>query len=213
MIGLAPRSLRLAGLAAAWLLLWLPPLRPVLESDMALHMAVQLPLLAILGALLAPLVRAGEPSWLAEADWLGIPGLMLAFLASSFWMLPRALDGALADPRMEAAKFVSVPLLIGLVAAASWRRMPSLGRAFIIANFISKLGILGGLYLAAPVRLCAYYRLDQQVAAGWLLLGLAAAASLLWFIAAFVGRPVPAPRPGAAEARRIGFPALPARPG
>lgn len=178
------------GLAAAcgsWILLWLPAVRGALESDMALHMAVQMPLLIALGLLLAAAVRRREPRWLAAADWLGIPGIVAVVLATSFWMLPRAMDQAVADPRIDFVKFLSLPLLVGLPLGLSWRRMPPLGRAFIWANFIPKLGAIGGLYLAAPTRLCAYYRLDQQELAGWTLIAVAVALGMAWFVAAFVG--------------------------
>lgn len=180
---------------AAWLLLFLPPVREALESDMALHMVVQLPLLLALGLILAPALRAAEPRWLAEADWLGIPGLLLVVFASSFWMLPRMLDRAIADPLVDLAKFISLPLLGGLPLGLSWRRMPGLGRAFVCANFIPKLGAIGGLYLAAPVRLCSYYRLDQQTEAGWWLVAIAVTLGLSWFVAALVGWPRPACAP------------------
>jgi hypothetical protein len=170
-------------------LLWLPPLRLALESDMTLHMLVQLPLLAGVGFALAATLRPLEPRWLAEADWLGIPGLLLVVFATSLWMLPRMLDAAIADPAVDAAKFLSLPLLVGLPLALSWRRMPPLGRAFVWANFIPKLGAIGGLYLAAPTRLCAYYRLDQQAGAGWALIAVAVALGLAWFVIAFVGWP------------------------
>jgi len=179
---------RLSALAAvAWLSLWLPPLRLVLESDMAVHMALQVPLLITLGMVLAAIVRCHEPRWLADADWLGIPGIVAVIFGTSFWMLPRALDGAVADPAIDLAKFLSLPLLVGLPLGLSWRRMPPLGRAFIWANFIPKLGAIGGLYLAAPTRLCAYYRLDQQAVAGWTLIVIAIVLGTLWFIAVFVG--------------------------
>lgn len=187
--------------AGLWLALWLSPVRHALEHDMALHMTVQLPLLALVGILLAPALRPAEPRWLAEADWLGIPGIALVFFASSVWMLPRALDAALADSGIDLVKFVTVPLLVGLAGASSWRRMPALGRGFVLANIISKLGVLGGLYLAAPVRLCAYYRPDQQAATGRALLAVAAAASLLWLIAALCGWPRP-PSPAAARQKK-----------
>ncbi|HXW29521.1 MAG TPA: hypothetical protein VEK55_09150, partial [Xanthobacteraceae bacterium] len=61
--------------------------------------------------------------------------------------------------------------------------------AFLWANFIPKLGAIGGLYLGAPTRVCAYYRFDQQAVAGWTLIAVAAALGLLWFLAAFVGWP------------------------
>ncbi|ABE63488.1 conserved hypothetical protein [Nitrobacter hamburgensis X14] len=171
----------------SWLALWLWPVRIALESDMAVHMTIQVPLLIGIGLLLASGVRAYEPRWLADADWLGIPGIVMVVLGTSFWMLPRALDRAVADPLVDAAKFLSLPLLVGLPLGLSWRRMPPLGRAFIWANFIPKLGAIGGLYLAAPTRLCAYYRLDQQAVAGWTLIVLAVVLGLLWFIVAFVG--------------------------
>lgn len=175
--------------AAMWMVLWLPPLHGLLESDMAAQMAVQLPLLIGVGLLFAPVFRRYEPRALAEADWLGISGLVLVVFATSFWMLPRMLDLALADPLTDLGKFLSLPLLGGLPLGLSWRRMPGLGRAFVWLNFIPKLAAIGGLYLAAPTRLCAYYRLDQQAAAGWTLIAVAAALGILTFLVAFAGWP------------------------
>lgn len=171
----------------SWLVLGLGPLRIALERDMAVHMVVQVPALIGLGLLLAVFVRRYEPRWLAAADWLGIPGILLVVFGTSFWMLPRALDDAVADPLFDLAKFLSLPLLVGLPLGLSWRRMPPLGRAFIWANFIPKLGAIGGLYLAAPTRLCAYYLLDQQESAGWTLIAIAVALGISWFVAAFIG--------------------------
>lgn len=156
---------------------------------MVVHMTVQLPLLGCTGYLLATVIRPREPRWFAEADWLGIPGLLLMIFATSLWMVPRMLDAALASPLIDLAKFLSLPLLVGLPLGLSWPRMPALGRAFVWANFIPKLGVIGGLYLAAPVRLCAYYRLDQQATTGTVLISVAAALGLTWFIVAFVGWP------------------------
>jgi hypothetical protein len=177
----------LAAAFASWLVLWLPVVRGALERDMAVHMAVQMPLLIALGVLFGAAARRHEPRWLAAADWLGIPGIVAVVLATSFWMLPRAMDQAISNPFVDLAKFLSLPLLVGVPLGVSWRRMPPLGRAFIWANFIPKLGAIGGLYLAAPTRLCSYYRLDQQQLAGWTLIAVAVALGLTWFIAAFVG--------------------------
>jgi hypothetical protein len=176
-----------AAAAGSWLVLWLPPMRTVLESDMTLHMAVQLPLLIALGVLVAAAASHREPRWFAEADWLGIPGIVAVVFGTSFWMLPRALDQAVSDPWIDLLKFLSLPLFVGMPLGLSWRRMPPLGRAFIWANFIPKLGAIGGLYLAAPTRLCTYYRLDQQQLAGWTLIAIAVALGMTWFVAAFVG--------------------------
>ena len=195
---------RFAAAIGTWLALW--QARIALESDMAVHMTMQMPLLIGIGVFLAAGVRSHEPRWLAEADWLGIPGIVMVVFGTSFWMLPRALDGAVADPWVDAAKFLSLPLLVGLPLGLSWRRMPPLGRAFIWANFIPKLGAIGGLYLAAPTRLCAYYRLDQQAAAGWTLIGLAVVLGTLWFIVAFVGWPARALRRPLSVAPLVVFP-------
>ena len=154
---------------------------------MAMHMVVQMPLLIALGVLLSTAARRHEPRWLAEADWLGIPGIAAVVLGTSIWMLPRALDQAISDSRIDLLKFVTLPLLVGMPLGLSWRRMPLLGRAFIWANFIPKLGAIGGLYLGAPTQLCAYYRLDQQVLAGGTLIAVAVALGITWFVAAFVG--------------------------
>jgi len=170
-------------------LIWLEPLRDRLEGDMALHMAVQLPLLIALGLVMASALRRWEPRALAEADWLGIPGLVLVGFVTSLWMLPRMLDWALADPLIDLAKFLSLTLLVGLPLGLSWPRMPGLGRAFVWANFIPKIGAVGGLYLAAPTRLCAFYRLDQQATAGWTLIAISAALGLATFVAALAGWP------------------------
>jgi hypothetical protein len=177
----------LIGAYGFWLILWLPAIRGGLERDMALHMAVQMPLLIALGVLVAAAARGHEPRWLAAADWLGIPGIVAVVLGTSFWMLPRTLDQAVSDSRVDLVKFLTLPLLVGMPLGLSWRRMPPLGRAFIWANFIPKLGAIGGLYLGAPTRLCAYYRLDQQELAGWTLIAVAVALGLTWFIAAFIG--------------------------
>lgn len=171
----------------AWGILWLA--RAPLESDMALHMTLQLPLLIGIGYIFATFLRRHEPRWLAEADWLGIPGLLLVIFATSFWMLPRKLDLVLSNPWADFAKFASVPLLCGLPLGLSWPRMPALGRAFLWANFIPKLAAIGGLYLAAPTRLCAYYRLDQQATAGAALIAVAVALGLSWSAVLFIGSP------------------------
>jgi hypothetical protein len=108
-----------------WTILWLS--RVAFEHDMAVHMTVQMPLLACVGLLLASILRPREPPWLVEADWRGIPGLLAVAFATSFRMLPRMLDAALAHPLIDLAKFVTLPLLVGLPMGLSWPRLPGFG--------------------------------------------------------------------------------------
>ncbi|HKT17022.1 MAG TPA: hypothetical protein VJR47_03200 [Stellaceae bacterium] len=171
-----------------WLVLAAPVSRHALEGAMILHMAVQLPLLALVGVFLAAALRSREPDWLARADWLGLCGVTLALFAMAYWMVPRSLDSALADPRIELAKFLSTPLALGLPLGLSWPRVPPLGRAFLIANFISMVGTLGALYLTAPLRLCLSYALDQQKLTGEALIAAAVALTAFFLLAALLGQ-------------------------
>jgi hypothetical protein len=102
-------------------------------------------------------------------------------------MFPRALDGALASPIMELAKFFSLPLLAGLPLALSWPRASLVGRGFIVANAISMLAVVGWLYRVSPVRLCNYYLFDQQVMLGNALLWLALLLGLAFGARLFIG--------------------------
>jgi hypothetical protein len=167
-------------------LLALPTLREAMERDMARHMLVQIPLLALCGWLCAPSPAAGRNS-AAAWDRHGIAGILTANLAAAYWMLPRTLDNAIASAAFEAAKFISLPLLVGVPLRRSWPRLPMLGQGFVIANAVSMLGIAGWLYLAAPVRVCVYYLIDQQEIVGRALLHLAGAITLAVLVRAFVG--------------------------
>lgn len=180
---IAPRLLPLACGFAAWAMLALPPVRAALESEMALHMIVQLGSLFLIGVVIGSALRPAEPAFVCEADWLGLPCISLSFLAASIWMIPRALDGALANLSIEAAKFLSLPLLAGLPAAWGWPRLPALARGFVAANAISMMATVGALYVMAPARLCQFYRIDQQGTAGLALIAgscVAGLACLLW---------------------------------
>jgi hypothetical protein len=163
------------------------PVRSVLESSMAGQMLIQMPLLALTGALCA---QAVPPCWKVSVDrWNrgGLPGMLLASFVATYWMLPRALDAALASAFAEAAKFVSLPLLLGLPVALSWHMLHPIAKGFVVANWISMLAVLGWLYRAAPLRLCNYYLLDQQIVAGDALIAIAIAATGAWFALAVIG--------------------------
>ena len=143
-----------------------PPVRHALESVMYAHMLVQIPLLAVAGILGASVLPASLKARVREWNRGGVSGTLLALLVSSWWMVPRALDWALASPLMEAAKFTTLPLLVGASIALSWSPLGSMGRGFVVANVLPMWAVVGWLYIAAPVRVCNYYLVDQQVVAG-----------------------------------------------
>lgn len=164
-----------------------PTTRAALESGMVGHMLVQIPLLVLAGAWLAADLPAAFKARVFACDPKGLAGILMALFASSYWMLPRALDAALADAGVEAAKFVSLPLLVGLPLALSWGRLSLIGRGFIWLNGLSMLAVLGWLYAVAPLRVCNNYLAAEQALAGRLMLGIAVGLALLTAVRAFIG--------------------------
>ncbi|MCC6640221.1 MAG: hypothetical protein IT386_03540 [Deltaproteobacteria bacterium] len=174
------RALRRASLPLiACALLALPPLRPLLDATMTLQMLVQIPLLTTLGWRLAGAVPRGAGDAMGRWNADGISGLVLASMAALPWMLPRALDAAVDDSWVAAAKFVSVPLLIGLPLGISWPRMGFVVRGVFFMEFVATCFRLGWIYLASPGRLCSNYLLGDQQQLGRLLLLIGASVTLL----------------------------------
>jgi hypothetical protein len=169
-----------------WLVLLMPPLRAGLESSMALHMLVQLPLLALVGlawgrawAAAPTISRRGRVlAWLQTFNRGGATGLVLVSFTMLLWMLPRWLDAARLDMTVDIVKFLSVPLAFGAALAISWPRCPPIARAVIHLEGIATLLRFGWGYLAADQRLCLVYLLEDQQRVGVLLLWLAAAWAL-----------------------------------
>lgn len=177
-------------LAAAALigLLATPPLRAWLEADMRLHMLVQFPLLVVAGMLAATGMAPRWRALLARWNRHGITGLLCAALVGMFWMLPKALDDAVAWPWLDAAKYLSLSLGVGVALAVSWRPAGLIGRGLFLGNLLPMLAVVGWLYLVAPVRLCNAYLPDQQAATGSLLVAAGVAGALLWLASFFLPR-------------------------
>ncbi len=159
---------------ALWVALAVPPLRHASESAMTLQMLVQIPLLALCGWWQARAVPPGLARRLRAWNRSGISGLLLASVTGLVWMVPRMLDAALGDPWVELAKFLSVPLLIGMPVAASWPRAGFVVRGVVLSELIATTFRLGWLYRVAPVRLCSNYRLNDQQRLGSYLLAIGA---------------------------------------
>ncbi|MCM2253336.1 MAG: hypothetical protein NDJ19_13320 [Ramlibacter sp.] len=187
------------GAAALYLVLATPSVRGWMEASMTGHMLVQIPLLAAIGALSCRLLPWRLQDRLLAAAGGAIPCVLLATFASTYWMLPRALDDALTHGWNEAAKFLSLPLLVGLPLGLAWKRLEVMGRSFVWTNAISMLAVLGWLYIAAPVRVCNNYLVDQQESAGWWMVQLAVLLFACWLGSLFVGGPRMAGAPGVAS--------------
>jgi hypothetical protein len=173
-------------------LLALPAARGLLEREMIAHMLVQIPLLAVAGALAATALPARWKARIASWNKGGVAGMLMAIIASSWWMVPRALDWALLSPRMEMLKFISLPVFVGVPLALSWPRLGGLGRGFVITNVLPMWAVVGWLYVAAPVRVCNFYLTDQQVTAGIGLLAVSMALGVVAGLFALLSRSSPA---------------------
>jgi hypothetical protein len=144
------------------LVLLAPPVRHGLEATMTAQMLVQLPLLAAAGWLLSGAVPPRVLAIVERWSHRGFTGLVLVTVTAAFWMLPRSLDAATSHTLISAAKYLSVPLLIGLPFGVSWPRMGFVVRGVFLVEFVASFFRLGWLYLISPIRLCNNYALSDQ---------------------------------------------------
>lgn len=168
---------------AALGVLALPPLRYALEASMSLQMLVQFPLLATFGYVLAAALPARWRERTAAWNAHGIAGLTAVALILSVMMIPRLLDLALVDPRIEAAKWLAL-LACGAALQLSWRRAGLLVQGFFLGNVLPMTGVAGQLYQDSPLRLCNAYLLDDQAWLGQALVFIAIATACLWIASA-----------------------------
>jgi len=171
---------RLARWSGPSLLALLLATRAPLEATMWRHMLVQLPLLVACGALLRPWLRLAPGA--ARWDAQGLATLTGAAFATTYWMIPRALEQALAAPFATAMKFASL-LLLGALLPGAMRRAHVVVQLFFVANICAMMAIAGMLYRELPQRLCNAYLLDDQELTGRALVGLALALGVAWCIA------------------------------
>ena len=152
-----------------------PSVVATLEGSLVSHLLIQMPLLALAGFLSGPAIAAR----LAPSHG-GTP-TVTAIGVALYWMLPRSMDAALDQASVDFAKFATLFGGVGVPLALGWPRLPYVARTFLLANLIPMLAVLGWLYTSAPVRVCNYYLVDDQVLAGRCLLALALAGGL-WAI-------------------------------
>lgn len=171
----------------AFVLLATPLARHWFELTMSTHMLAQMPLLVGCGFLIVRSLGVRQQEYMLDALGGSVPCVLLALIASTYWMLPRAMDAALGDAVTEIAKFMTLPLLVGAPLALAWPRLGLIGRGVVWTNFFSMLAVLGWLYIEAPVRVCNSYSVSGQEQAGWLMVALALGLFIAWLGALFVG--------------------------
>lgn len=163
------------------LVMVLPPIRRATEASMTAHMLVQYTSLLLAGGLLVD----GLPArWLrAVQRWneLGVAGLVGSSLALAVLMVPRVLDLALTDLRVECLKLAAL-VLTGAALRLSWHRAGTLVQVFFLGNVLPMMVVVGTLYQDSPTRLCNAYRLGDQQDLGLALVWVAAAVLTLWLL-------------------------------
>ena len=147
---------------------------------MTRHMLVQFPMLALAGFLLAGTLS--QP-WLARVNrWngYGIAGLFATALILALLMIPRVLDLALVDGRIESAKCLAL-ILCGAALRLSWQPAGLLVQGFFLGNVLPMTAVVGYLFGSSPVRVCNAYLLDDQERLGQGMVWITAATGLVWF--------------------------------
>jgi hypothetical protein len=153
----------------AWMVLLAPalfliePLRQSVESRMALHMLVQLPLLVASGWLLSQRTVDSSLVW-RYFDALNSHGLLGVSIASCvlvIWMVPAALDLALLSEPIRWAKYATL-YLAGLLLGRSYLRLNAELEVFFTGMLAWMMATVGLVYQTMPQRLCVSYLIDEQ---------------------------------------------------
>jgi hypothetical protein len=155
--------------ALAWLIVLTPalflinPLRHFVESQMALHMLVQWPLLVASGwlfSLQVPIKGAWSECFNA-IDMHGLLGVTIASCVLTFWMVPAALDWALLADPMRWAKYTTL-WLAGLLLGRSVPHLHAVLEVFFTGMWVWMMATVGLIYQSMPQRLCVSYLVDEQ---------------------------------------------------
>jgi len=156
-----------------YIILLLPPVIKLLENWMFTHMLVQIPLLIFAGLLMGEYVKHRLRGLFKQWNSSGIPGILLVYIVTMYWMIPRAMDEAIIVTSVEVFKFVSLPLT-GLLLRDSLKKIQVIGKVFLFLNYISMFGLMAWLYIDSPIQVCNNYLEAEQQALGWGFLVIAA---------------------------------------
>lgn len=145
------------------------------------HMLAQYPALLAVGALLIGPVPRRWQQGLQRGNELGIAGLLFAAVTMAVLMVPRVLDLALVDLRVETLKLLALALS-GAALRLSWQRAGTVLQAFFLGNVLPMLAVVGTLYQDSTTRLCNAYLLDDQQTLGAALPWLASGMLAWWLL-------------------------------
>ncbi len=164
-----------------FILLALPPIKQLMESNMVGQMIVQIPLLVVAGFFMGEAIQKKIPIDQNRTKGSGVAGILMAIFTITYWMLPRAMDASINDVVFGILKYSTLPLLAGIPISLCWRKLHPLWKNFVWANNISMFGVYGWVYIISPVRLCNNYLLGQQILLGQIFL-LITALIIIYFI-------------------------------
>jgi hypothetical protein len=117
------------------------------------------------------------PRW----NELGIAGLVGCALTLAVSMVPRVLDLALVDLRVECLKLAAL-VLTGAALRLSWQRAGTVVQVFFLGNVLPMMAVVGTLYQDSATRVCNAYRLDDQQELGLALVLIAVGVAILWLL-------------------------------
>lgn len=150
-----------------YVFLMAPPVIYLSESIMAIHMHMQMPLLAVVGMLLTPLLQKIFPNFFSKWNGNGFPGMLLFLIVFSYWLIPRAMDDAITMTQVEVFKFISWPFLIGVPLRDSWSKISLTFKNSTLAILSVLYILMAWLYIFSPDQLCNNYLIVDQRTLGW----------------------------------------------
>lgn len=153
--------------AIIFIFLALPPVRELAESIMAIHMHMQMPLIAAAGLLMTPLLQQLFPNFFAKWNKDGVPGILLFIIVGTYWLIPRTMDDVLLNGWMEFFKFFSWAFLIGVPLRDSWPKLRVWIRNVVLGYISAAYFLMAFVYILAEDQLCNNYLIVDQRTLGW----------------------------------------------
>ncbi|MFA5573617.1 MAG: hypothetical protein WC994_01045 [Brumimicrobium sp.] len=125
------------------------------------HQIIQLPLMFLLGVLLAQAFH----SWRVKDLGWAISGLIFIFSSIIFWMLPHSVDKAVIEPEFNKLMHVNM-IISGALLVAIYRELIFEVKIFFLGMLSAKLGAAGVIMKVFNLLLCSSFDIRQQKETG-----------------------------------------------